>query len=110
MTPGYLFQVPQAVLRSILIHMRLTDPAELDAAASRAGVSAADRRSRCSSTRAAAKKSSRAGAGGGSGRPPSLSGAASSSSAGGRRHFWLPLTEERADFLLGLSDAVVKVV
>ncbi len=97
------------MLRSILIHMRLTDPSELDAAASKAGVHADPNlpggKGRTTATTTRGRRRRRAG-----------SAREATTAAGGkqppnpRRHFWLPLTEERVDFLLGLTDPVVKVV
>jgi len=86
-------QVPHAVLRAVLVHMRMTSPTELEAlvaASSEGGQRSLLRRKR---------------------RP-------SSSSAGGgnagiaanhrRAAHHIPLTEDRIAFLVGLSDRVLK--
>ncbi len=92
----FSFQIPSAMLRAILCHMRLTDPAELEEKCS-AGLQQQNRGP--AANRSKGRRSC----------SPQDDGTCMDEGGGGR-HFYLPLTEERIDFLVGLSDQVVKVV
>ncbi len=91
-------QLPAAAMRAILLHMRLTDPAEI-ATLSAVDLSKGSRRTN-SRNRLQRRSSSSS----------STFSTCQSSDVALNRHFWLPLTPARMEFMVGLTDLILKVV